>query len=80
MVNGGRPLGSTPTRLTPWSPRSRTTDQHHGGDHRDQHGRHLGQDAAQDHHDGDAEQPDGGCRRHHLPVGEALHEGLGLGR
>ena len=45
MVNGGKPCGSTPTSLTPWSARSnnrrRDDRQHHGN----QHGRDLGQPA-----------------------------------
>ena len=80
IVNGGRPLGSTPTRLTPVAAEVQDHHQHHGGDHRDQHGRHLREDAAQDHHHGDAEQPDGGCCRHRVPGGDTLYEGLDLRR
>ena len=79
MVNGGRPLGSTPTRLDPLAAEVEDDCQHHGGDHRDQHGRHLraGRGPRIDHHD-DAEQPDGERRGHRLAGGDALHERLGL--
>ena len=79
IVNGGRPLGSTPTRLTPRRCEVQGHRQHHRGDDRHQHGRHLRQEAAEDHHHGDAEQPDADRRGHGLARRHALHERLRLG-
>ena len=78
MVNGGRPLGSTPTRLDALGAEVQHHGEHHRGDHRHQHRGHLREDAAKDHHHGDAEQPDGDGRRDGVTGGDALHEGLRL--
>ena len=79
MVNGGRPLGRTPTRSTPLLSRSSTTASTMAAITATSTAGTFGQEAAEDHHHGDAEQPDGGGRGHGIPCGEALDERLRLG-
>ena len=80
IVNGGRPLGSTPTRLDargrrgpgpPPAPSRRPP--------RPARPAPSAGTRPEDHHHGDAEQPDADRRGHGVSRGDALHERLRLG-
>ena len=74
MVSGGKPCGSSPTRLDAARGQSEDAGRRDGQHHRDEHRGHLRQPPLQDEDQDDPRQADRGRGGHRLPVGDALDE------